>query len=293
MDIRFVNLNGALTPYAQASLHINDLGLRRGYGIFDSFRVVRGVPLFLEDHLTRLENSAQQADLTLPFTRAELSYMVQEVLRANHFEDLPTLSIQVIVTGGYTEDAYTPTGKPNFMIVPLEAKIYPAHFYDPGVKLILHEHLREMPAAKTTAYLTAVRVGKRMRAEGASEVLYFEGERVLECARSSLAIINNGVLITAEREVLYGVTRGRVLQVAQRLMPTELRDFTLKELYAADEVFITSTTRGVMAVSQIEDQPVGGGRCGPWTKRLMEAFKEHVETYLATKGVGEKVKSTD
>jgi branched-subunit amino acid aminotransferase/4-amino-4-deoxychorismate lyase len=118
-----------------------------------------------------------------------------------------------------------------------------------------------------------------------------QGERVLECARSSLAIIKGGVLITTERDVLNGVTRAQVLQVAKNLMPLELRDFTLGELYNADELFITSTTRGVMAVRQIEDRAVGGGKRGPWTKRLGEAFEQHVERHLE-KSAGEKVKST-
>ena len=280
MDIRFVNLNGSLTPYAQANLHINDLGLRRGYGVFDFFRVVRGIPLFLEDHLDRLEHSAQQADLELPFTHSELGRMMEEVLMANRFEPHQAMGLQIVVTGGYSEDGFTPLGKPNFMIVPLAVKPINPQLYESGIKLILHEHLREMPQAKSTAYLTAIKVGKRMRAQGGLEVLYHEGERVLECARSSLAIIRNNRLITAEREVLHGITRAQVIKVAQKLLPVELRDFSLSELYLADEVFITSSGKGVLAVSQIEDQTVGGGHCGPWTRRLMEAFGEHVETYL-------------
>ena len=273
----YVNINGELVKYQDAKIHINDLGLRRGYGSFEFFRVLRGIPVFIEDHLARFENSSRAIDLEVPYSLEQLEGFIHELIRVNRLE---TAGIQLILTGGYSEDIFTPA-QPNLIIAPIGLRSYPAEQFEKGVKLILHQHVREIPEAKTIAYLTAVKLGKRMRAHGAAEVVYHDGTHVSEAARSSLGLIKNGVLVTAREGVLPGITRIHALDLAQKMMPIEERAFTLDELLGADEVFITSSTRGVMPVTQIENQPVGSGQVGPHLKALMKAFNEHLEAYLS------------
>ena len=275
--MEYVNLNGQLVRDADAKIHISDLGLRRGYGAFEFFRVLRGVPVFIEDHLDRFENSSRAIDLEVPYSRAELEGFVRELIRANN---LHNAGIQLVLTGGYSEDIFTP-GHPNLIIAPIALREYPPALYRQGVKGITHRHEREIPEAKTTAYLTAVKLGPRMKAEGAAEVIYHDGKWVTEGARSSLGFVKDGVLVTAKDGVLPGITRIHALRLAQQLMPVEHRAFTLDELYTADEAFITSSTRGVMPVTRIDDRPVGNGQVGPKVSALVKAFQAHVEEYVA------------
>lgn len=275
--MEYVNLNGQLVRDTEAKIHVSDLGLRRGYGAFEFFRVLRGVPVFIEDHLERFVNSSQAIGLEVPYSRAELEGFIRELIRVNGFQNA---GIQLVLTGGYSEDIFTP-GHPNLIIAPIALREYPPALYRQGVKVITHRHVREIPEAKTIAYLTAVKLGPRMKAEGAAEVIYHDGKWVSEGARSSLGLVKEGVLITAKDGVLPGITRLHALRLAAQLMPVEQRAFTLEELYAADEVFITSSTRGVMPVTRIDDRPVADGRVGPRVSALVRAFEAHVEEYLA------------
>jgi len=274
--MNYVNINGELIENQQAKVHISDLGLRRGYGVFEFFRVLQGIPVFLEDHLTRFKNSSRAIDLELLYSRTQIEGFIHELISLNKLENA---GIQLILTGGYSEDGFTP-GEPNLIISPIPLRSYSAEQFEKGLKIILHQHLREIPQAKTTAYLTAVKMGKRMKAEGAGEVVYHDGNYVSEAARSSLAFIKSGVLVTAKEGILPGITRLHVLRLGKELMPVEERAFTLDKLLGADEVLLTSSSKGVMPVTRIEDRPVADGKVGPYTKALMNAFKQHLEAYL-------------
>lgn len=277
--MEYVNVNGQVQRHSEATLHISDLGLRRGYGAFEFFRILRGIPVFLEDHLNRLENTARLMDLEIPYSRAQLEGFIRELIGLNRLEQA---GLQMVLTGGYSEDIFTP-GRPNLILAPIEVKKQPERLYTEGAKIILHTNVREMAHAKSTDYLVAVKLGKRMRAEGASEVVYHDGFMVSEGARSSLSIVRNGTLVTARNGVLPGITRMHMLRVAEGILPVEYRDIELEELYAADEVILTGATREVMPVTQIEDQRIG--EVGPFSKAIMRAFAAHVEAYLESRSV--------
>lgn len=272
----YVILNGTTLPYREATLHISDLGLRRGYAAFEFFQIMQGVPLFIEDHLQRFYNSAQLIDLEVPYNRSEIMGFIQELIRINGLE---LAGIQLVLTGGYSPDAFTPTA-PNLIITPMELKRPPEQLYQTGAKVILHQNLREMPEAKTTDYLVAVRLGKRARAEGATETLYHDGKTVSEGGRSSLCIVKNGVLVTAKEGVLEGITRMHLLPLARSIMPVEQRAIGLEELLGADEVMVLGSTRAVMPITQIEDQQVADGKVGPYSQKLLALFRTHMAEYV-------------
>lgn len=274
--MKYASINGTIIEHDKASLHISDLGLRRGYAVFEFFRILRGVPVFLEDHLERFERSARLLELTPPFGREKLDGLIRELIELNNLREA---GIQMLLTGGYSPDAFTP-GQPNLIIAPMAVTPPPAQLYQQGGKVILHQNLRELPEAKTTDYLVAVKLAKRVRAEGATEVIYHDGKTVYEGGRSSLLIIQQGTLITAQAGVLPGITRKHLLEVARPILPIQERPITLAELYSADEVLLTGATRQVMPITQIEDRRVGDGQVGPYSQQLIKAFQEHLEAYL-------------
>jgi branched-chain amino acid aminotransferase len=273
--VEYVNINGKVVKHSEATLHISDLGLRRGYGAFEFFRILRGIPVFLEDHLNRLENTAHLMGLEVPYSRSQLESFIRELIELNTLE---RAGIQMVLTGGYSQDIFTP-GTPNLIVAPIEIRPQPERYYTEGAKIILHINVREMAHAKSTDYLVAVKLGQRMRAEGATEVVYHDGFMVSEGARSSLCIVRNGVLVTAKNGVLPGITRMHMLRVAEQILPIEYRDIELEELYNADEIILTGATREVMPITQIEDQKID--EVGPYSKAIMQAFSAHVEAYLA------------
>lgn len=277
MDFYF--LNGKILPADEARLHVSDLGLQRAYGIFDFFRAIDGRPLFLEDHLDRFERSAGLLGLSVPFTRDELRNLVAELTRLNPH---PLLGFKFILTGGYSPDGFAPAEVPNLVVIPKPFKFLDA---PGGMHVMTVAHQRQLFEVKSLDYLMPIFALRRQREIGADDVLYHHNGLVTELSRSNLFIVKNGVVSTPADGMLLGVTRKHVLALAEAEFPTEVRDVTLAETLAADEAFTTGSTKRVMPVTRIDGRPVGDGKPGPVTQRLLARFLAHERELLATVAV--------
>ena len=275
MSQDFCFLNGDLLPTAQASLHIADLGLLRGYGIFDFFRAMHGQPVFLEDHLDRLENSAHLMEMMLPYSRGQLRNSILDIIR---LQNQPLLGVKVVVTGGYSEDGYAPAAVPNVVIFGK-----PFRFADvpDGLKLMTVPYRREIPEIKTTNYAVAIRTLKKQKEVRADDVLYHQDGFITESSRSNIFIIKNEKIITPKAGVLFGITRKHVLSLAETAFEIEERDITTTEFFEADEVFTTASTKRITPVTQVDDHVFGNGKPGKLTHKLMEMFLAYEENLLS------------
>ena len=251
-------------PSEDAKIHVSDLALLRGYGIFDFFRAIKGKPIFIEDHLDRFENSAKLMGLTIPESRKRLLEIIMELIRMNPYE---LLGIKMILTGGYSPDGYNPAEKSNLIMI-----ARPFVFKDParGIKLMSCEYQREIPEVKTLSYITPVRLLPKMRSIGADDYLYYYNGFISESSRSNIFIVKDQKVITPKTGFLPGVTRKHVMEACRGAFYLEERDVTLAETLAADEVFTTSSTQRVIAITQIDDHVFGDGQIGPVTKKLQE-----------------------
>lgn len=276
----FYYLNGQILPADEARLHVGDLGLQRAYGIFDYFRVIEGQPVFLEDHLDRFERSAALLGLVVPASRGELRHLVAELSRLNPH---PLLGIKFILTGGYSPDGYAPAAEPNFAVI---AK--PFRFLDApnGLHFMTVAHQRQLYEVKSLDYLMPLFTLPRQRDIGADDVLYHHNGLITESSRSNVFVVKNGVVATPADGMLLGVTRKHVLALAAEEFPTEVRDVTLAETLAADEVFTTGSTKRIVPVTRIDGQPVGNGRPGPVTQRLTARFLDYEREVLAGVAAG-------
>ncbi len=243
----YAYLNGAIVPIEQATLHVTDLGLLRGYGIFDFFRAIDGKPIYLEDHLDRFERSLALMHLEMPYSRDHLRAHILQLIALNAH---PLLGIKLVCTGGYSSDGYTPT-TPNLFMLAKPFTIAPP---TQGVQLMLVEHLRDLYGSKTTNYVKPINILKATKEGGFDDVLYHCNEKVLESSRSNLFIIQGDTLVTPKENVLYGITRMHTLRLARSFLTVEERDITLDELNMADEVFLTASTRRVAPVTRINDK---------------------------------------
>lgn len=278
---RTFGIDLALVPASQAGLPLTDLTIRRGYGAFDFLRVEEGVPLFADDHLARLQRSADLLGLSPRPDPAALRRHVADVIAANGHG---SFGMQLFVTGGDPRDGFTP-GAPRTLVIVVDLPSYPDAWYRDGVALLPYRHQRDLPEAKTTNYFTAVRLAGAMRDAGAADVLYHDGRRVLETTRCNLFVATaDGALATPARDVLFGVSRGRLLGALDGVMTVEERDVTMDELLAAPEAFLTSTTKGVMPVVRVGDATIGDGRPGPLGRRAAEAFTACRDAWLGDHG---------
>lgn len=275
--IQYYFLNGALVSAETAAIKVSDIGLLRGYGIFDYCLARAGHPLFLADYLNRFYRSAELLYLEIPFSKAELRQQIYTLLAQNGVADA---GVKLVLTGGYSPDGYTPTD-PNLlvMLMPLPPNAWEVSAN--GIKLMTHSFQRELPEVKTTNYLTGIRLLGAMRAVEAQDLLYLDGDSVRESVRSNFFIVDrHGTIITPSEHILLGITRQRVMEVAASMGRLEVRDLKASELATAQEAFLTSSTKGVMAVTRIDDLIIGTGKPGPVAAQLQQGFLDKVQQYL-------------
>jgi branched-chain amino acid aminotransferase len=274
---RWAIIDGHRLPHDAATVHVSDLGLRRGYAVFEAFRIEQGVPLFLEDHLARLARSADAVGLPLPRGIDGVAADVNALIEAN---GPGVTAAHVLLTGGPSDDGIS-FRQPTCVVTTLN--VAPRAPVPAGARLITHCHSRELPEAKSTTYLTAMRLADAMRAAGAIDVLYHDGVHAAECSRSALAIVLDGTLVTRRDGVLASVSMKQLLAVARERMRVEERAITLEELHAADEVITTGSVRGVVPIVAIDGRPVGDGTVGPHARALFTGFAAHVDGYVAAR----------
>ncbi len=265
---KYYFLNGEIMLASETQLHVSDLAITRGYGIFDFFRTSSGVPLFVDDHLKRFRNSGRLMSLPIQLSDEEIKQNIAKLILMNGFLES---TVKMVLTGGYSSDGFTP-GAPNFIIMVDEFTIPSAKHYDVGVKLITINHLREFPAVKSINYLTAVLTSPKVNAAGAIDALFHDGKEVSEVTRSNFFIIKDEKLITAADKILEGITRRKVLSLAAESYEVEIRPLLLSEIYEADEAFITSSTKRIMPVVTIDEVSIGDGKPGVISQDLLKKF---------------------
>lgn len=264
-------VDGQFMPAEKAVIPVDDLAVVRGIGVFDLLRTYDGKPLFLQEHVQRLLDSAKAIKLAMPWSLAHICRVALETLARN---DLEEANIRIIVTGGSSPDFMTPQGKPRLIVLVTPLPRLPRWWYDQGVKVITLVSERRIPDAKSIDYLPAAMALQKAREAEAVEALYIDRRgNALEGTTSNLFAVIDGTLVTPGEGILSGITRKVVLAIAQGICPVAIRDLPRTELPKAQEVFITGTNKGLVPVVQIDDTPVGDGRPGPLTRRIMAALE--------------------
>lgn len=259
----------------EATLSVNDIAILRGYSVFEALRTYDRRPFHLDEHLGRLYRSAEIIELAIPWPPEFVSSVIGEIIGRNPYRHA---SIRLLVTGGESEDGLVPVGPPTLVVMITPLRERDMQRFARGIKLITTRLRRESPEAKTTNYLAAVRSLKEAARRGAADALFVEeAGHVLEGTRSNFFIFRGDTLVTPRQGVLYGITRGVVLDLARGRFPIEERPIHIEELAQADEAFLSSSSREITPVVQIDDLLIGGGKPGKRTYELEQRFIEMVE----------------
>lgn len=267
--------NGEIVPLDQPVFQTNDLGILRGYGLFDYFRTYNGLPFRWDDYWQRFENSARLLKLPLPVTQQE----TEKILADLHAMSGETeVAFRFVLTGGYAPDSVHVV-QPNLLI---RTEALPQD--NPGgrlkgIKVLPYEYVRDLPEIKTTNYVHMVLMADELKRQNAADLLFHKDGEVSELTRSNLFIFQGDKLITSDRNILNGITRRVVIDLAKADFEVEIRPVSYKEVITADEVFTTSTTKWVMPVVAIGDQPVANGLAGKRTLQLQSQFEELVSRW--------------
>ena len=272
MSDPIVYINGAFLPASQAALQVSDLAIQRGYGIFDFFKTLDHLPVFLDEHLDRFYHSAEQMRLDPGKDREQLREVIRELAEQNN---IANAGIKITLTGGYSPDGYSIT-RPNLIITQQPLKMPDKAVFQQGLRLMSYPHQRQMPQVKSLDYLMAIWLQPLIKEKGADDVLYQYNGLVSECPRSNFFIVTADDTVVTSTQPLKGIIRMKTLEIAGKQFKVEERELTLEEAYQAKEAFITSTTKHILPVVQLDGRMIGDGQPGDVTVMLKMELDDHI-----------------
>jgi len=281
-----VYVNGKIAPADQAVVPAYDHGFVYGEGVYETLRTYNRVPFLYDRHMRRLRQSAERIMLDVPFDdRTMLEWIDQTVAAAGQLQEA---YIRILHTRGVGDLSYdlksTPAPTTVIFVKPFEA--YPPRVYHDGIRLALIEMLRNHPKSvnpiiKSNNLLNNALAMQTAYKSGAEEALMcnYRGE-LTECSQSNFFMVRGGAVLTppSAAGILEGITRAFIFELGREL-GIDVREETLtpKDLETADEMFITSTTRDLSPVSNVDGTLVGNGKPGPITTRLTELYHRRAE----------------
>jgi branched-chain amino acid aminotransferase len=292
-----VNVNGRLSDQEHAVISVFDHGFLYGEGVYETLRTYNGQPFLFDRHMRRLRKSAGMLSLAVPMTNAEIDARFRETMRAAGLGDGPDREayIRILVTRGIGELTYDPAATPNpSIVVIVKPNVDPTReVFERGVRVSLVGVVRNHPATvnpvvKSNNLLNnALAMQEALRKDGYEGVMRnYKGE-LAECTQSNLFIVKDGAALTPPLDagLLPGITREFLFEVGAdagiAVREAVLRD---ADLFGADEAFLTSTTREVVPIVQVDDQTIGGGAPGPITRALLEGYRRKAQALTSTQG---------
>ncbi|MBI5754716.1 aminotransferase class IV, partial [Candidatus Peregrinibacteria bacterium] len=303
-------LNGQFVREEQAMVSVKDHGFLYGDGVYETLRTYHGKVWNVKAHIDRLFQSARGILLDVPWKKKEVERWIEEtvkrngelvavtlrqaqgdnevlnsqMVRAGRFlsrrqgtalrnDSIMEYKIRVTATRGANHFDFLTTKHPTICIAPEPLLPEPPEVYEKGVSVITFFMERIFPEVKSLNFLPAILARQAAEKKKAYEAIFVNRDCfVTEGTITNVFLVCGDELITPSEGVLGGTTREVILKLAKSVMRVRLRDIAKKELYFADECFLSNTIRGIVPVVKIDGKKIGNGRCGFWTKRLRTAF---------------------
>ena len=279
----FASVNGEIAPADQARVSVLDNGFTFGDGVYETLRTYGGRPFHLDRHLYRLRASARMLGFAIPAADDALAADLDRLLeRAAN----PESYIRIIVSRGVGEISYRfdRIKGPTIVMAARAYEPFAETQYRDGIPVIIASIRRNSPQAldpamKSCNLINNILAVREAQASKAAEPLMLnERGDVAEGASANVFIVSGGALVTPPLDagILPGVTRALVLELA-RTLEVEAREqpVPVRTLFAADEAFITSTLKEVMPIATVDGRPIGSGRPGPVTMRILDAYRRY------------------
>jgi D-alanine transaminase len=278
-----VYLNGEFMPLENARIPVLDRGFIFGDGIYEVIPVYSHHPFRLPEHLARFERSHRAVRIPNPFSEAEWTRLVKDLIARNAGDDQ---SVYLQVTRGVAKRDHAfpkdiePTvfGMSSPLSTPTRAVV------ESGVPAITAVDYRWLKCdVKSTSLLGNCLLRQAAADEGAVEVVMFRNGFLTEGSSSNVFVVKNGIVLATPKDnlVLPGITYDVVIELAHaNKMPLEVRPIAEAEVHSADEIWVTSSTKEVLAVSTLDGKPVGAGKPGPVFRRMHQLYQDFKRTVM-------------
>ena len=287
------NIDGSIMPTSEAAVPVLDRGFLYGDSVYEVFRTYRGIPLFMEEHFERLENSAQLVQMTISQSREELTREIKRTVQATGATPDNDVYVRYQITRGEGPIDLHPDKdiETRFVIIVAPLRPWKPEHYSVGLSMAIPDVRRNPvnaldPNIKGGNYLNNVIAVMQARKRGADESLILSADGyVTEASNSNVWFVIENEIVTPGAGNLRGLTKAAILSgCAEREVSAHERPVHVDELPAATECFVTSATREVMPVFCLEltdgtfiDFPRGGG---DRTRQIQSIYREVVENYL-------------
>jgi D-alanine transaminase len=278
-----VFLNGKLLPIEQASVSVLDRGFIFGDGVYELVPVYSRVPFRLDEHLTRLERSLGEAKIRNPYTRAQWRSNIYQVIDAQTFDDQ---GVYFQVTRGVAkrDHAFPKSLEPTVFMMSNPLVSPPQAQVDKGGAAVSATDNRWLRCDIKSISLIGNCLLRQMSAEaGAVETILFRDGKLTEASASNVFIVKRAVIHSPPKSnlILPGITYDVVSELARaNNLPIEFRDVAEAEVRAADEIWVTSSSKEVLAIVELDGKAVGDGRPGPVFRRMHQLYQEFKQTVM-------------
>ncbi|MFK7781066.1 aminotransferase class IV [Psychroserpens sp.] len=281
-----IYVNGEFFKREDAKISVFDSGYLVGDGIWEALRLHQGVLVFLKDHLERLWNSAATVGMQFPFTKEELTKTVWSVLNENNMTD--HVHVRIMITRGIkktpSQDPRLTISGPNVVIIP-EYKKASEESKQKGITLFTSTIRRGSPdyldpRLNCHSKLHEVQALIQAIEAGADEALMLDVNGfVSTCNATNFFIIKNGEVWTSTGQYcMNGITRAKVIEACLKNgIVCRQKDFSLFDVYGADEAFVTGTFGGLTPVTKIDGRQIGEKAYGDMTQKLSKLYHDLIE----------------
>jgi len=290
-DIILINVNGDNVPRAQATVSVFDSGFMLGDGVWEGLRLHKGGVVFLGAHLDRLFEGAKAIAMDIGLTRDQLIARIDDVIDTNAMRDKEGVHIRLMVTRGIRS---TPYQDPRVVISPATIVIIPEYkaplpsTIETGIRLFTVHVRRGDPAVQdqklnSHSKLNCITACIQATQAGADEALMLDPHGfVATCNSTHFFIVRKGEVWTSSGDYcLGGITRSNVIRVCKEAgIPVYEKNFSLTDVYGADEAFVTGTFAGVVPVTEIDGRALTDAR-GPMVERLQGLYKALMDRNVA------------
>lgn len=282
-----ISINGEIKKPHEAHISIFDRGFLYGDSVYEVTYAEQGGMLFFEEHLDRLFQSAQFIGLESTFSKEQIAKNTLDLLK----KQKPTLAyVRIVLTRGISEISLDPASalESNLIIISKPYPAYPKDWYEVGQSMMFSTYLRNdksatNPNAKSGNYLNNILALKEAKSRGFNDAILFNKEGyATEGTTNNIWIVKNGILSTPNISdgLLQGITRDKIFELCKKNnVPVVESHLTKIDILEADEIFYTSSTKGLVPINRIEDRSLPNGM-GPMTKKVAVLYEAFVQNSL-------------
>ena len=270
-----IYLNGEYMPIEDARIPVLDRGFIFGDGIYEYVPVFDRVPFRLHEHYARLVKSLATVKIPNPFTEARLSAVVHKLIDAHPW---PDQGVYVHITRGVAprDHSFPPGIKPTVFVMSNPLALASRKHLEEGLSVVVREDIRWLRCdVKSISLLGHCLLRTEATEEGCDEVILVRNGFLTEASASNILIVSNGVVLSPPKDnlILAGISYDVVLTLLrENNIRHAVRPVTEDELRNAEEIWITSSTKDVLAVTRMDGKAVGAGKPGPLFARVRELF---------------------